>query len=179
MLIVNRHYGKSTKNQEKKIQEDLQNIMKYRSYNYFEENDEFTGINTGKTRDTYSRDRVTGKIVKTGEIDVQEQIQSAKPMLLKDMLDKYCTFEEIKASQDVKLQLEEVEDDLISIGSILDTVEEFKDKYELDPTMSAIDVMKYVNSKRIDLQKTVDSLNEMNEINSKQEENKDETSQSK
>lgn len=126
MTLYNLFRGKNIKENLKEIE----NFMKYRTSS--------TPIETASqsfstVRDKLEYDPATGKLVKVGEIDLVELVQSSVQDCMSEFLRHYMEQEEENSIESISMRYKQNRYDLQTISDALDLISDYRDMYDLDP----------------------------------------------
>lgn len=132
---------------------------------------DFTGSNI---KEEYKYNRTTGEIEPTGgKIDVQELINSCMETTLEAVLNRFMpvqTEEQIAVAQHARMT-----DKLDEMAKLIDTANEYKKAYNLDPAMSVQEVYKVIETEAKKLKVAIDNYGKIvNEPTKKVEVKEDE-----
>lgn len=109
-----------------------------------------------KSKPEYSYDPVTKEIEPTGKvIDIQAQIDSYLETRLESILDKFLNPQKVETA-DVVASKAELYDDIDTLAEILDTAEEYRQKYDMPDDYSAFDIYKKLQSLAVSYADKVD-----------------------
>lgn len=146
--------------------------MKYRNENYKPILKEYSQTFT-EYEDDYLFDKESKKLIKVGQINIQEKIQSNEGCALDKILDKFIDFGVVDTGI-LNNGVRKPRLDLAQLGEIYSQADYYKSKYGLDDNMTPEDVFKTV----IELEKSnktnIESLVKKENI-SKEEVKTDET----
>lgn len=135
---------------------------------------DFTGSNI---KDEYKYNKTTGEIEPTGgKIDIQELISSCMETTLEAVLNRFMpvqTDEQIAVAEHTRMT-----DKLDEMAKLIETANEYKTAYNLDPAMSVQDVYKVIENEANKLKVAIDNygkiVNEpVKKVEVKEDEKKD------
>lgn len=115
---------------------------KYRTENY-KPNSKTYSQTFSNLEDDYLFDKETKTLIKVGQINIQEKIQSNEGCALDKILDKFIDFGVIDSGV-LNNGVRKPRLDLAQLGEIYSQADFYKTKYGLDENMSPEDVFKYV-----------------------------------
>lgn len=126
MTLYNLFRGKNIKENLKEIE----NFMKYRTSS--------TPIETASqsfstVKDKLEYDPATGKLVKVGEIDLVELVQSSVQDCMSEFLRRYMEQEEEASLESISMRYKQNRHDLQAVSEALDLINEYREMYDLDP----------------------------------------------
>lgn len=114
---------------------------------------DFTGTNI---KPEYKYNKATGEIEPTGgKIDIQELIKSCMETTLEAVLNRFMpvqTEEQIAVAEHTRMT-----DKLDEMAKLIDTANEYKKAYNLDPAMSVQDVYKVIENEAKKLKVAIDN----------------------
>lgn len=146
--------------------------MKYRNESYKPDSKTYSQ-NFSEFEDDYLLDKETKTLIKVGEINIQEKIQSNEGCALDKILDKFIDFGIVDTGI-LNNGVRKPRLDLAQLGEIYSQADYYKSKYNLDEKMSPEDVFNYVIELEKSNQKNIENLVKKDTI-SKEEVKTDET----
>lgn len=139
----------------KKYLEDFMKKIENRDA-FFMQSTPTQGQSFNKLKPVYRLDKSTNTLIQTDEfIDMQEIIDSCKDQTLDAVLERF--FPE-SALTDSQLQVNKMQDDLDIVADIVNKANEYRIKFNLDPTLSVTDVFKHVNEQSNLLKEKIKNL---------------------
>lgn len=136
--------GRSFKSSINKLQEDISEVMKYRTANYQEKEGKPAGSTFNRFRSDYWFDETTGELVEKPEkIDIQAQINSHKDVALSRVLERLLPSETDEPSEVDEYYATKSELDVLT--DAYDLAGDYIERYGLDEDSSFDEVIDYVN----------------------------------
>ena len=120
------------------------------------------------------------KLVKVGQVNCQEAIQSYEDCALNKILDKYLDQRgnlpdfPVLEKDDSGVVYERKEPDLADLGAEYERMEKLKEKYGLDDSLGYDDVIKELQSRKVKIGSLIDNLKKQYEEKKKNEKTQNE-----
>lgn len=137
-------------------------LYKFRTEQSVDTNKEFKGQTFEKTQPVYRLNQATGELEKTDEVvDLQAVIDSCLETCLDRALERLMP--KVETSEDVAT-LDLMRDDLDMAMEVCNIAEEYKEKYNLDASMSMEHVFDFVSKQAEALKTKIDAASKKEEI---------------
>ena len=116
--------------------------------------------------DEYKLDQANDRLVKVGKVDTQEIIESSMDCALDRILDKYMPEQVDKFINSHVINVEgtheRVNTDLADLGAEFERVEQLKQKYDLDESLSYFDTLNKLKDLQLEVGDTIKRLEAKN-----------------